>query len=170
MSDENIQEVEQKTLEDLLRHVQGVHENCILLGRRLRDNGEAELGIKLISNGFKHDLSKFSGIEWRFLQTRPKKKRTKKDQQQIKIGIDQHTSTNPHHPEYWGNIHSMPDVYVAEMVCDWKARATEFGTSLIDWIHEDALKRFSFSKDDPVYQKIKKYTELLCNKPFEEIK
>jgi hypothetical protein len=27
--------------------------------------------------------------------------------------------TNQHHPEYWGGLHRMPDIAVAEMVCDW---------------------------------------------------
>ena len=28
----------------------------------------------------------------------------------------------------------MPEISVAEMVCDWYARAQEFGTGLRDWI------------------------------------
>lgn len=168
--DDKEKELEKDYLEAIIRHIRIVHDNCIILGEKLIDSGERELGIQLIYNGLKHDVSKLRGIEWEYMRYDKKKRTTKAEKEKLAIAVHQHRSTNPHHPEYWQSIHSMPPVYVAEMVCDWKARATEFATSLIDWIHEDALKRFGFTKEDEVYKNITRYIELLCSKPFEEIK
>ena len=63
----------------------------------------------------------------------------------------------------------MPRIYLAEMVCDWKARSEEFGSSLRDWITNSACKRFGFTDKDPVYKAIFEFVDLLCQKPFEAI-
>jgi hypothetical protein len=55
------------------------------------------------------------------------------------------------------------------MVCDWKARSEEFGSSLKDYIDELATKRWNFSKDDRTYKEIMSFVDLLCEKPFEQI-
>jgi hypothetical protein len=62
----------------------------------------------------------------------------------------------------------MPRVYVAEMVCDWKARASEFGTSLQKWI-EESLKRYGYTSKDPVYAQIQEFVELLCDPAFSNL-
>jgi len=64
----------------------------------------------------------------------------------------------------------MPDIAILEMVCDWKARSEEFGTSLRDWIEESALKRWGFTKEDVIYKKITQYVDMLCEKPFNPVK
>ena len=74
--------------------------------------------------------------------------------------------TNRHHPCYWGGIKYMPDVNIAEMTCDWKARANEFGTDLREWIDKHATKKYKFTKKDEVYKKIEKFVNLLLEKPF----
>lgn len=60
----------------------------------------------------------------------------------------------------------MPEVNLAEMVCDWKARANEFGTDLREWIDKCATKKFKFNKKDEVYSKIERFLNLLLEKPF----
>jgi hypothetical protein len=60
----------------------------------------------------------------------------------------------------------MPDIYVAEMIADWKARSSEFGTSLREWIDNGAAARFGYTKEDKVYSVIMKFTSLLLDKPF----
>lgn len=149
----------------LTRHIRNVEDNCLLLGERLIMNGEVELGHHLIANGFVHDASKFTGIEWdQLVIGNP----TKEDESKLKLkmAIHQHNSTNPHHPEYWGNIKHMPSVYLAECVADWKSRSEEFGTSLKEWIENDATKRFKFTEKDEVYFEIMKYVDIICQKPF----
>ena len=51
----------------------------------------------------------------------------------------------------------MPDVYLAEMVCDWASRSAEFGTSLHDWIDGGAMERFGYKKNDKTYKKINSF-------------
>jgi hypothetical protein len=110
-----------------------------------------------------HDASKFRGIEWDFLDP------ATTNRQGLKLAVSQHHRTNPHHPEYWDGINNMPEVYVAEMVCDWKARATETGNCLVDWINGDGSKRYKIAKDSNVYKLIMQYVDMICEKPFSSL-
>lgn len=153
---------ERDKIDALIRHIDHVRDNCILLGERLINKG-IPIGRLLIANGFIHDNSKFYGIEWEFLTD------SSGDPELMRAAIKQHNTTNPHHPEYWGTIDLMPNVYMAEMVCDWAARSSEFGTSLQDWINEGAAARFDYTLDSEVYRKIMSYANLLCDKPFKTL-
>lgn len=152
----------------IARHIRNVEDNCLLLGEKLVERGDIAVGHKLIANGYVHDASKFHGIEFEYLSlNNPTEEGTKL---KLKLAVHHHNTTNPHHPEYWsGGVAEMPDVYLAEMVCDWKARSEEFGTSLRDWIDETATKRYGFAKDDKVYKEITGFVDLLCAKPFENV-
>lgn len=153
----------------LTRHIRNVQENCSLLGEKLISMGEIELGKQLIANGFRHDSSKFFGIEWDNLIEIDKEDKT--SQFKLKMAIYQHSKSNFHHSEAWyGGIKGMPIVFLLEMLCDWKSRSEEFGSALIDYIHENAMKRFDFSKNDDVYKILMKYYDLLCEKSFDNIK
>ena len=155
-------------IRSIARHIRNVEDNCLLLGEKLIENGEIDLGRQLIANGYVHDASKFSGIEFEFMApgvpTEKEEARLK-----LKLAIHQHNSTNSHHPEFWGSIKNMPRVALAECLCDWKARSEEFGTSLRDWIDDQATRRFDFDKDDKVYKEIMEFVDLLCPKPFENV-
>lgn len=160
-------------LDALLRHIHNVQENCEMLGRKLihmhqslskkeqAKSNDLHIGLMLIANSLSHDQSKFFGIEWDHLG---------KGDPLLRKAIVQHNHSNPHHPEYWGSIHSMPDVYIAEMVCDWKARSSEFGTDLKEWIEKEATKRWGFGlvppHRDTVGSKIDKYLKLLLDEQF----
>ena len=162
MSDQN-----KTILDNLVRHIRDVQDNGLLLGQRLIDRGDTHLGLSLIKNVFQHDVSKFEGIEWEFLNVYDKKeKRRASFKRGLEMAIKQHTRSNPHHPEFWGTIHQMPDLYVAEMVCDTKARSSEFGTDFKDWIDNVCTKKYDFSKTSPVYVKIMDFTELLISDKF----
>ena len=155
----------------LTRHIKNVEDSCILLGEKLILNGEIELGHQLIANGFKHDSSKFFGIEWDNLVGEPRQEDEKIVKLKLKLAINHHNSTNFHHAEAWsGGIKGMPLVYLIELFCDWKARSEEFGTSLIDYIDNTATKKFGFDKNDEIYKVLMKYMNLLCEKQFEIIK
>ncbi len=112
----------------------------------------------LIAKGFQHDVSKFYGIEWDYMHAGP-------DVSKDGLGhaIKQHTRTNEHHPEFWGGIENMPDIAVAEMVCDWYARAQEFGTGLRDWIVK-AVDRFKI--DDADLQRVNRYVDIILENSF----
>lgn len=151
-----------KRLDTLIRHITNVQSNCTLLGERLIENGKEGFGRKLISNGFIHDHSKFSGIEWDYLHQDVKDNEPEK----FKMAALQHVHTNKHHPEYWGGIREMPSIYLAEAVCDWKARSSEFGDDLREWIKKSATDKYEFSISGMTYKEIKLYVDLLLDPSF----
>lgn len=107
-------ETKLEKLDALIRHIEEVIKNSHLLGHKLIDTGEFELGKRVIANGFMHDQSKFLALEWETL--------TKADDANgfLDSVIKHHNAINMHHPEFWGGIKNMPQVYLAELVCDWK--------------------------------------------------
>lgn len=153
-------EVEEK-IELVFNHIQNVQRSTYKLGIRLIKKGELELGRNLISNGQIHDNSKFKGIEFDHLFY---------GDPLLQEVVKHHQSVNPHHPEYWGSIHNMPRVYVAEMVCDWYARSCEFGTGLRDWIHNTAMQKYNFNNTDQIYSTIEEMLALLLEPQFNSLK
>jgi hypothetical protein len=151
-----------KRLSNILRHIENVRDDCILLGNRLIEEKEVEMGRMLIANGLIHDNSKLYGIEWAFLHPDMKEE----NPEAFKLALRQHNTTNKHHSEYWNGIDNMPPVYIAEMVVDWKVRSGEFGTDFWDWVKEEATKRYKFSCSGKVYKEIKKFAELLFEPKF----
>lgn len=145
------------------RHIEEVQKNCFLLSERLIASGEEYLARQLITNSLVHDQSKFCGIEWEYLLVDAEDGEL---YEKKRMAIHHHNSCNPHHPEYWKGVKNMPSVYVAEMVADWKARSSEFGSSLKEWIDGPASTRYGFTKRDKIYREIMKYTNLLLEKPF----
>ncbi len=143
-------------LDNLIRHLNLVRDGCVLLGKRLMAQGRQEFGRLLIARGFAHDGSKFYGIEWDYLHVGPDV-----PQEMLDLAVKQHTSTNDHHPEYWGGIARMPEICVAEMVCDWFARAQEFGTGLRDWITEQAIDKFAIDTSSETYRWIESFVDVL---------
>lgn len=151
----------QEHLDNLVRHIDLVRGACLLLGKRLMAQGRQEFGRILIARGFEHDVSKFSGIEWDYLHAGrdvPK--------EQLELAVRQHTRTNSHHPEYWGGLENMPEIAVAEMVCDWYARGQEFGTGLREWITTQAIERFQIDTAGEQYGWIQKFVALLLEDHF----
>lgn len=156
-------------IEGITRHIKNVQDNCSLMGKRLIENGEIDLGKMLIANGLQHDHSKLLGTEWDHMAP---VKDAPEDPTKVKrnLSINHHRETNQHHPEYWGHIKNMPQVAIAEMVCDWKARSEEFATALRDWINNVATKQWEFDEKDQIYKDIFRYVDLICEKPFETVK
>lgn len=148
-------------LDNLVRHIDLVREACLLLGRRLMDQGRGEFGRLVIAAGFQHDVSKFFGIEWDYLHAG---RDCPKDL--LELAIKQHTRTNSHHPEYWGGVDSMPELAVAEMVADWYARSQEFGTSLRDWIKQNAVDKFKIDLEDEQYKWINNFVNIILEDHF----
>jgi hypothetical protein len=156
-------------IKSITRHIRNVEDNCLILGERLILQGDIDLGKQLIANGFIHDASKFYGIEFEYLALNNPTEEANKLKK--KMAIQHHNTTNLHHAEAWpGGIENMPDVYLAELVCDIKARSEEFGTSLMDYIDEEGIKHWSITKDTTTYKKIVTFVELLCDQPFNKIK
>lgn len=133
----------------IVRHIENVQGQGILLAERLIDIGELELARRLIQRCFCHDNSKFTSIEYKYLGS--------DDKDKLKMAVDHHRAVNSHHPEHHINgVSDMTDLDLAEMVCDWRARSNEAGTNLRDWIKDCAMERFGFKQQSKCYQKIKK--------------
>lgn len=154
---------EEKPIRTLVRHIRSVQDECGLLAERLIEQGRNPLALALVANSMLHDNSKFRGVEWEYLSETAKERHP----EQFKAAVIQHHATNPHHPEYWDGIEHMPGVYIAEMVCDWKARSAEFGTDLREWIKDKAIKRWNFTVQSRVYKEIKEYLDLLLDTSFQ---
>ncbi len=152
----------QDHIDDLLRHITLVRDACTLLGKRLIKDGREPFGVGLITRGHTHDISKFRGIEWDYLHIGPKVAKTK-----LEYARRQHTATNDHHPEFWPDgINSMSELAVAEMVCDWYARAQERATDLRAWIDSEAIKKFGLDKKGEVYKCITNFVDILLESSF----
>lgn len=153
-----------KKIKVLLRHIKLVQDACEVIGTKLIESGEIELGKNLIAKSLIHDNSKFYGLEWTILMSYDEYKDD--DVEKLEMAIFQHINTNDHHPEYWGDINSMPKICIAEMVADWYARSNEFGTDLRKWIKNTALEKYNISPHGVKYKEIKKFVDLLLEKPF----
>lgn len=152
---------EEEHFQNLIRHIDLVRDACILLGKRIMSRGEREFGRLLIARGFVHDASKFTGIEWKFLHQGPDV-----PNEALKFAIEQHVSTNDHHPEFWGGIDLMPPLAICEMICDWYGRSQEFSTSLRDWITKEAIDRFKIDLKSHNWSLINEYVDLLLKDSF----
>jgi hypothetical protein len=150
-------------LDVLIEHIQLVQQSTVKLGKRLIERGEIQFGKELIARGFRHDNSKFYGIEFDYLNTPgalgPPDPLTT-------TAIDHHRRCNEHHPEYWGDIKTMPRIAIAEMVCDWRARSSHWSTGLVSWIKEKAMEQWGFNASDAVYGEIMYFVSLLLDQPF----
>lgn len=148
-------------LNNLIRHINLVRENCILLGNRLMAQGRKDFGRLLIAKGFIHDHSKFFGIEWDYLHVGPNV-----DKEHLKDAIRQHVQTNSHHPEFWGGMANMPEISVAEFCCDCLARAQEFGTNFREWLVEEAVEKYNIDLEGDQWKWIQNFTNILLQDSF----
>lgn len=148
-------------LDNLIRHIELVRGATTLLGKRLIAKGRIEFGRLLIAKGFEHDITKFYGIEWEYLHAGNDIPR-----EQLALAVKQHVSVNSHHPEYWGGFENMPELAIAELVCDWYARSQEFGTCLRDWIIQTAIERFKIDAESEQYVWLTKFLDLLLEDSF----
>lgn len=148
-------------LDNLVRHISLVRDACVLLGKRLMKQGRITFGRLLIARGFVHDATKFYGIEWDYLHAGPDV-----EPKMLELAIKQHVTTNEHHPEYYEGFHNMVELSVAEMVCDWFARATEFGTGLRDWIEEEAITKYNIDVKSEQYGWLVNFVNLLLEDSF----
>lgn len=154
-----MEKIEEK-IEEVLNHIKNVQNNCYKLGIKLIREGRHELGRNLIRNGQIHDNSKFTGIEFEHLFPGS-----------VILGdvVKHHNTTNPHHPEYWGDIHQMPELYIAEMVCDCCGRGAEMGTNTRSWFATTATERYKFSMEDEVGRKITYFLDMLLTPVFKKL-
>lgn len=143
-----------KKIEIITNHIDKVRNNCLKLGKLLISENDP-MGIRLIELGYCHDNSKFIGIEFEHLWY---------GSPFFLEALETHQLNNKHHPEYWGGINLMPELYIAEMVCDCWARAQEFGTDIRDWFFNTAKYKYDINED--TMQKIEYYLNLALTPKF----
>jgi len=152
----NIEEIKRRRL--LIKHIDYVRTDCDFISEYFLSNNEDLDCLEIMRRGRAHDLSKFDDLEWNHLNGF--------DDPLFIEAIKHHRLTNDHHPEFHGSIHNMPRICVAEMVCDWKARSTQFGSDLEQWIEKDAKRIWDFNDNDEVSKTIKEFLNVLLEKPF----
>lgn len=149
-------------VEDIIQHKERVKNNALILAKRLAERGERQFAKSLIKAAYEHDASKFFGIEFDNLRRdSPKDK--------LKQAHIQHVETNQHHAEFWGGIENMGRLFIAELVCDLKARSEEFGTDLREYVKGDFSNKNGLNCSCKVYKTIKDYLDLLLESPFKKI-
>lgn len=148
-------------LRDLHGHLSHVSDSGILLGTRLIESGRKNFGRQLIARVHIHDASKYHGIEWKYLHVG-----NDVDPDRLKDAIDQHVHTNSHHPEFHDGIHNMPELDIAEMVCDCHGRSKEFGSDLRDWFTDEAVTRYNINLKSQQWEWIQGYLDLLLKSSF----
>ena len=105
--------------------------------------------FELERNIYNHDMSKFSSDEFDAYRNYfyPCSDETK-DKESFNKAWKHHYTNNPHHPEYWkdeeNNIKDMPNIYIAEMLCDWEAMSMKFNGSTYEYYKKERdVKPFS---------------------------
>lgn len=156
-------EEQNQRINTIIRHIKRVEDNCNKLAQAITDSGgNLNMARKLVQLGRIHDASKFDKFEFMYLGNFEKEKPP-----EFVYALKQHHKKNPHHPEFWEHgIKEMPEMYLAEMVCDCVARGQEFGTDSRKWFFEEATKKYGFTLEDECGKSIIKYLDLLLNKPF----
>lgn len=152
-----------KKIDLITKHKARVIENCFTIGKKLIEQGEIELGKKVIANSYPHDDSKFFGLEWDGLFQN-------KDKELLKLAIKDHQIKNLHHARAWNGIEWMPEIYLAELVADLGARAAEQGSSLKDFLKETYYPQHNIKTNSKVDKSIKKYVDLLLDDSFIKLK
>ena len=146
-------------LSAIIQHVKRVEDNCNIISRKIMDI-DPNFAIALAKRGRIHDASKFDELEFNNLWAGEKL---------FEISLLHHHCHNSHHPEFYKNgIYGMNSLDLAEMVCDWKSRAEEFGTDVRIWaFNEDkAPKKYGYLGDQEIYKKLEYYIDLLLTRPF----
>lgn len=140
----------------IMTHIDFVQRNMARLANH--DKIGAVFGLQLARNSYLHDNSKLWGVEFEYLN-----EDTKQDKPELFLAaLNHHRKTNKHHPEFWPQgIWDMPQVYIAEMVCDCVARGQELCTDLEDWFSVVMPKKYNFGENDKVFDDIQKYFSYL---------
>jgi hypothetical protein len=153
-------------LDNLLEHKELVKLAGIRLGKKWINLGRAIEGRCLIERVYNHDSGKLYGSEFDNLNG------VYENAIQLMNSIEHHRRTHDHHPEhpkYKKGIHDMPDVQLAEFCCDVWARCCLSGTSIREWMITEAPKRYNFTTEDYVYQRITWILDRLLDEPAKRI-
>lgn len=156
-------EITLKKVEIIQRHKQKIIENCEIIGKKLIEAGEILLGIRLISNSYVHDNSKFdSPLQFNYLfQTENK--------EMLKLAVEEHSSTENHHANFYEDVNSIPACKIAEIIADLAARSAEQGTSLKDYLEDIYYPKYNIKQNSRMDKYIRKFVNLLLEEKFKKL-
>ena len=150
-----------KKITKLRQHIDNVIAGAWRISQICIENGKEEFGRNIIANAYIHDQSKFRGFEWDMLAC------PETDNKDLRfLAIKSHREINKHHPEHWGGVDMMPEIYLAEMVCDTYARSVEMGTNLREWWKDVGIEKYGLSKNGKSWKLIKKYIDMILDEEF----
>lgn len=142
----------------ILKHVKNVHSIGEELCRELIKSGRARFARKVIVEIYKHDLSKFQDYEFeRFFS---------EDKKMIEKAIDHHQRINPHHIQYYDSYKEMPDIELACMACDLKARSEGFGSDVKGYFKSFCEEK-GITNNTNFYKKITGFLNLIIEDKFQ---
>lgn len=152
--------------EELCEHKKILIDSCRILSVYFLKENKEDFALNLMKRAFVHDISKLSKFEFHAADafdsfSKHTNTRNHDFSDDEKIFLNEHWKNNKHHPEHWDDVNNMTDVDIAEMVCDWHARAIEFEDDLITYIEHRQNTRFSFP--DNIYSKIIYYANILIS-------
>lgn len=112
----------------IVKHKYYVFKECIKEGRKwgLKTN----IGRSMFIHAFTHDISKFSPKE--FKQYAEYFYGDRNNEIEFKKAWGHHYSHNKHHWEFWRGV-DIPDKYILQMICDWKAMSKGKYIDCLKW-------------------------------------
>lgn len=148
-------------VDDLIAHVDRVRQNAQVLAKALIAQGRAEFARILLARAHVHDASKWHGVEWEQLHMGPDVSGP-----ELEAAIRQHQRINDHHVEHWGSLDAVPEICVAELVCDVAARSQEFATDLRLWLRTEFASRYGLDKAPRQAKQIRAFVDMLLPPKF----
>lgn len=164
----------------VLEHKKNVYKECM---HQIKQTHDKKDKTDLFIHALIHDLSKFSPKEfkayaWKFYGGKQASRNLLKaiglenkciSQEDIDEGFDKawehHYKNNKHHPEYW-DCKDIPNKYLIQMICDWKAMSRKFGGTVQEYYLKNYYK-WDFDHDTRLRLEIyldliKEYNAPLC--------
>ena len=163
IKNENKDKILEHVSETLL-HKGYVIQACLKMSKYLNSINQKDLSLLLLQRASIHDNSKLIGPELEMLATLYGNQEsfinpTVQLSAQQREMIERHWENNRHHPEHFDDIHSMTELDIIEMCCDWYARSLQYGTDFLDFIKTRQETRFHFPDD--MFEKIFNYCVIL---------
>lgn len=140
----------EKMYKDTFVHRGYVSMVCDMFAKHLDEEGFNSDAEELRARAIVHDNSKIVNIdEFRALTSIINDKSSMKDANSKlsaykQDSIELHWKHNRHHPEHFENVEDMTRIDRMEMVCDWYARAKQYGTDFLDFVQKRQEDRFHF--------------------------
>ena len=152
-------------IEDTLIHKRYFMDGAWLLAKRLSDEGNKALALRLLRRAVVHDNSKLDAAEIASFSKIADSIGALKDEnsemsESVRNRVMRHWSANRHHPEYFANPSvEMTKLDKLEMACDWYARSKQYGTDLLKFADVQQERRFHFQPK--VFAEVRGYCEML---------